>query len=279
MNNSIYPCLWFNGQAKQAADFYCAIFNNAKITVDTPMVVNFELEGKKFMGLNGGPQFTTNPSISFFVTYADGAQVEKVWNQLSAGGSALMPLGQYPWSEKYGWVKDQFGVSWQVMQAASQPNMQTINASFLFTNAQLGRAKEAIDFYTGIFPNSAKHHQALYETGDPQPAGLLKFGHFTLNNETFSAMDGPGGHDFIFNEGLSFVIDCDNQEEIDFYWERLTDGGSESQCGWLKDKFGISWQVVPTVLGKLMTDPERAQRVMQAFLKMKKFDIATLMNA
>ena len=138
--NPIYPCLWFDGQAKQAAEFYCSVFKNSKITTDTPMVVLFELNGNKFMGLNGSPNFK-------------------------------------------------------------------------------------------------------------------------------------------FNEAVSFVVDCEDQAEIDHFWNKLTEGGEESMCGWLKDKFGVSWQIVPKVLGKLMMDPEKAPRVVQAFMKMKKFDIETLMNA
>lgn len=140
MTNQIYPCLWFDGQAKAAADFYCSIFENSKITTDTPMVVNFELNGKKFMGLNGGPMYKFSPATSF-------------------------------------------------------------------------------------------------------------------------------------------VVECETQEEIDFYWEKLGDGGIYNQCGWLDDRFGVSWQVVPTLLGKLMADPEKAPKVMEAFMKMKKFDIEKLINA
>jgi predicted 3-demethylubiquinone-9 3-methyltransferase (glyoxalase superfamily) len=92
-------------------------------------------------------------------------------------------------------------------------------------------------------------------------------------------MDGPGEHAFAFNEAVSFVVDCKDQEEIDYYWNKLTEGGQESQCGWLKDQFGISWQIVPAILGKLMSDPEKAPRVMQAFMQMKKFDIEKLIQA
>jgi predicted 3-demethylubiquinone-9 3-methyltransferase (glyoxalase superfamily) len=141
MANNIYPCLWFDGQAQAAAKFYCSVFKNSKIKADNQMVVEFELDGKKFIGLNGGPHFK-------------------------------------------------------------------------------------------------------------------------------------------FNEAVSFVIDCETQEEIDYYWEKLTaDGGSESNCGWLKDKYGVSWQVVPTILPKLLSNPDKAQKVMEAYMKMKKFDIKTLENA
>lgn len=137
----MYPCLWFDGKAKEAATFYCSVFKNSEITAENPMVVRFELNGIPFMALNGGPMFQ-------------------------------------------------------------------------------------------------------------------------------------------FNEAVSYVIECTTQEEIDFYWDKLTaDGGQESQCGWLKDKFGFSWQIVPSILSVLMNDPEKAPKVIEAFMKMKKFDIATLMNA
>ncbi|ETZ21422.1 VOC family protein [Pedobacter sp. V48] len=140
MTKQIYPCLWFDGQAEAAATFYCGIFKNSKITSANPMVVNFELNGQRFTGLNGGPEFR-------------------------------------------------------------------------------------------------------------------------------------------FNEAISFTVDCDNQQEIDHYWNSLiADGGSEGRCGWLKDKFGVSWQIVPSNLAELLSDPAKAEKVMQAFLKMNKFDIATLEN-
>ncbi len=139
MNNEISLCLWFNGQAKEAAEFYCSIFSNSKITSANPMMVTFELNGRKMMGLNGGPQFK-------------------------------------------------------------------------------------------------------------------------------------------FNEAASLVVNCENQEEIDYYWIKLTEGGEESMCGWLQDKYGLSWQIVPTILGKLVSDPEKGPRVVQAFMKMQKFDIQTLLN-
>ena len=140
MTNQIYPCLWFDGQAQAAAKFYCSIFKNSKITADNQMVVTFELNGKKFMGLNGGPQYKFSPAVSF-------------------------------------------------------------------------------------------------------------------------------------------VIDCETQEQIDYYWEKLGEGGTYNQCGWLDDKFGVSWQVVPTILPELLSNPDSAQNVIAAYMKMKKFDIKTLENA
>jgi predicted 3-demethylubiquinone-9 3-methyltransferase (glyoxalase superfamily) len=280
MNNKIYPCLWFDGKAKEAAEFYCTIFENSKITANNPLVVTFEICGKKIMALNGGPMFSINPSISIFVTSNNDNEIENYWNKLSkGGGTAMMPLDKYPWAEKYGWIKDKFGMTWQLMVGDLGQTGQKITTSFLFSNKQYGNAREAITFYTSIFPNSKIHHQELYKAGEPQPEGYLKFGHFTLNNEVFAAMDGPGDHAFTFNEGLSLVVECENQNEIDLYWEKLTAGGEESKCGWLKDKFGVSWQIIPVVLGKLMSDPEKGKRVMQVVMQSVKFDIAALQNA
>lgn len=279
MNINIFPCLWFDGQAKAAADFYCSVFSNSKITTETPMVVNFEIEGKKIMGLNGGPMFKINPSISLFVTCQSNEEIEGIWNKLMVGGKAMMPLDTYPWSEKYGWVADRFGMTWQLMIGELPFDGQKIIPSFLFVGEQYGKAQQAIQSYTAIFPNSQTRILNIYEAGEPQPEGNLKFGQFSLGQNLFAAMDGFGSHDFQFNEGVSLVVECETQKEIDYYWEHLLKGGQESMCGWLKDQFGVSWQIVPKIIGSLITNPEKGPRVMQAVLKMKKLDIETLMNA
>lgn len=278
MKNQIYPCLWFDGNAKAAADFYCSVFKNSKITTDTPMVVNWEIDGQKFMGLNGGPMFKINPSISFFVVCETEKETDEVWQKLSDGGSALMPLDKYDWSEKYGWVQDKFGMSWQVSYGKLADVGQKFTPSFLFSSTQYGKGEKAVKFYTSVFQPSSVTGILLYKEGESQPAGNLMHAQFTLNGNVFMAMDGPG--DFTFSEGLSLVVECETQKEIDYHWNKLTaDGGQESMCGWLRDKFGVSWQIVPSVLGRLMTDPGKAGKVMQVVMKSKKFDIAELENA
>jgi predicted 3-demethylubiquinone-9 3-methyltransferase (glyoxalase superfamily) len=279
MNNNIHPCLWFDGNAKTAAEFYCSLFPNSKITADTPMVVNFVLAGQKFMGLNGGPIFKPNASISFMVISETDEEINELWKQLSEGGFIMMPLDKYGWSERYGFVQDRFGVSWQLMKGKYSDVNQKITPTLLFVGNSFGKAENAVKFYTEVFPQSSIDGILLYTKDEGEAAGTVKHSQFILDKKVFMAMDGAGNHSFAFNEGISFVVDCETQEEIDYYWNKLTEGGQESQCGWLKDQFGVSWQIVPTVLGKLMTDPEKAPRVMQAFMKMKKFDIATLMNA
>lgn len=277
MAQPIYPCFWFENQAKEAATFYCSLFEGAKITAENPMVVMMELDGKKYMHLNGGPMYKITPAISMFVTCETDQEIESLWEKLSYEGEAIMPLGTYPWSAKYAWVKDKFGLTWQLMLGEIPPHGEKIHPVFLFSNEQYGKARAALDHYAAIFPHSILHEQQLYAAAEGQPEGNLKFGHFNLNGAFFAAMDGPG--DFAFSEGFSLVVNCDTQEEIDHYWNMLTEGGSESQCGWVKDKFGVSWQIIPSVLGKLMSDPEKSGRVAQAFMQMKKMNIETLLNA
>jgi predicted 3-demethylubiquinone-9 3-methyltransferase (glyoxalase superfamily) len=278
MIHPIYTCLWFDGQAKEASEFYGSIFDNSKIISDTGMVVNFELEGQKFMGLNGGPNFKFNPSISFYVMCDSVDEVNEKWAKLIDGGKALMEIGTYPWSERYGWLEDKYGVSWQFNLQSNGDVGKKILPSLLFTQTQLGNAKRAIDFYTSIIENSRIIQEAPYpEGGDFE--GMLMYSSSILNGFPIVAMDGPADHRFVFNEAVSFVVECDTQEEIDYLWSTLTaEGGQESMCGWLKDRFGVSWQIVPSMLGKLMGDPEKGQRVIQAFLQMKKFEIQKLLD-
>jgi predicted 3-demethylubiquinone-9 3-methyltransferase (glyoxalase superfamily) len=279
MENSIYPCLWFDGKAKEAAEFYCSVFGDSRITSDTPMVVTFELSGQKFLGLNGGPQFTINPSISFFVVCETEEETNKTWNKLEKGGTVLMPLEKYHWSERYGWLQDRYGVSWQLSWGKIEDVGQKITPSLLFSGDNNGKAEEAMHFYTLIFKGSSIVGIYRYGKDDQDVEGNVAHEQFTLCNQVFMAMDSSQSQDYGFNEAISLVIDCKDQQQIDYYWDKLTNGGEESMCGWLKDRYGVSWQVVPSVLGELMTEPGRAEKVMQAFMKMKKLEIKKLVEA
>jgi predicted 3-demethylubiquinone-9 3-methyltransferase (glyoxalase superfamily) len=148
---------------------------------------------------------------------------------------------------------------------------------FLWYNTQ---AEEAAKFYTSIFPNSKINHVSRFNDAGPGANETVMVVQFELDGKPFLALN--GGPHFKFTEAVSFTIDCKNQQEVDHYWEKLTaDGGQESMCGWLKDKYGLSWQVTPTILAELMSDPDKqkAKRTMEAMLKMKKMDIATLQRA
>jgi len=145
------------------------------------------------------------------------------------------------------------------------------------------QAEEAAKFYTSVFKNSKIKNSTKYDEEASKAAGRPKGSvmtvEFELDGQAFVALN--GGPHFKFTEAVSFVIDCKSQEEVDYYWEKLTDGGEEVQCGWLKDKFGLSWQVVPSVLNEMLTDkdPEKSKRAMKAMLQMKKIDIAGLRKA
>lgn len=277
MKNLIHPCLWFDGQAKAAAQWYCSLFKNSSITADTPLVVKFELEGSEFMALNGGPEFKINPSISVFVLCESVEETNTLWQKLIEGGKALIPIDKYDWSERYGWLQDRFGLTWQISLNGDAPIQQKIRSCMLFTRERFGMAEKALNFYTSVFEHSSTDLLMHYPEGS-EHAGKVLYSEFKLNQQNLIAMDGPGVHDYTFNEGVSFVVECESQKEIDYYWEKLTEGGQESMCGWLKDQFGVSWQIVPAVLAELMSDPERGPKVMEAFMKMKKFDIDTLLK-
>ncbi|WP_339758825.1 VOC family protein [Algoriphagus aquimarinus] len=280
LNKPIYPCLWFDGNAKEAAKFYCSVFSDSAIVDENPMVVTFIAAGQKFMCLNGGPQFKFTPAISFYTIVQNEVEIQVVWDKLIVNGRALIPLDTYPWSKKYGWLQDEFGVTWQLTIDKPEFSDQKFIPALLFSGTNFGKAEEAINFYTSIFDDSDIKMISRYGADDPNGQdGSINHAHFELNGKLFAAMDSALVHDFDFNEALSFVIECRDQDQIDYFWEKLVEGGKESQCGWLKDKFGVSWQIVPEILSELMSDPERSGRVVQAFMKMNKFDIEELKNA
>jgi len=275
MTTPVYPCIWFDNQAKDAAALYCSLFKNSKIISETPTVVIFELNGKKIMALNGGPMYQITPSISLFAYCETLEETNCIWDVLFEDGDAFIPIGSYPWSERYGWLKDKFGMTWQISITGQKNGDLRILPSMLFVGNRFGRAAEAIRFYSGIFKKASTNVMVNYPENDPN-AGKTLYSEFSLNGEELIAMDGPGEHNYTFTEGVSLVIECENQEEIDYYWNKLTAGGEESMCGWLKDKFGVSWQVFPKILNWLISDPEKAPKVFESFQNMRKFEIDKL---
>jgi predicted 3-demethylubiquinone-9 3-methyltransferase (glyoxalase superfamily) len=294
----IVPHLWFDREAKEAAKFYCSVFPDSKITSITTLyntpsgntdIVLFEFWGYKFQAISAGPLFQFNPSISFMVNF-DPSQdkearqrIDEVWVNLMEGGKALMPLGEYPFSERYGWVQDRYGLSWQLIYTNPEGEERPlIIPSLLFVGDIYGKAEEASDFYLSVFKNTKRGTIARYPSGmEPDQESMVMFTDFKLEGQWFSAMDSAREHGFNFNESISFMVFCKDQEEIDYYWNKLSAVPEAEQCGWLKDKYGLSWQIVPAVMDKMMQDqdPEKIDRVTQSFLKMKKFDLATLQRA
>jgi predicted 3-demethylubiquinone-9 3-methyltransferase (glyoxalase superfamily) len=193
-----------------------------------------------------------------------------------------MELGEYPFSERFGWLEDRYGLSWQVNYVGQSEIKQKITPALLYVGDVCGKAEEAVNFYVSVFQNAKVDAVLRYGKGEePDKEGTLKYAAFTLEGDEFGAMDSAHEHAFAFNEAISFMVYCDTQEEIDYYWDALTAVPEAEQCGWLKDKYGISWQVVPTGMDEMMAsgDPEQIARVTEAFLKMKKFDLAELEKA
>lgn len=288
----IIPYLWFDGQAEEAAALYTSVFSNSAIesvtryggagadasgnTEGSVMTVNFRAARLEFVALNGGPQFAFTPAVSFFVSCHTQQEVDQVWAALSDGGEILMPLDRYPFSDRFGWANDRFGVSWQVNLSKGP---QTITPFLMFVGAQHGRAEEAIRLYTSLFDDSAISHIERFGSGEGETEGTVKQVAFTLARQAFMAMDSGLPHEFTFTEANSFLVNCNSQAEVDRLWEKLADGGEEQPCGWLKDRFGLSWQIIPTALFEMLSSPDRSEQVAQAMFQMKKLDIATLQRA
>ncbi len=210
-------------------------------------------------------------------------RIDNVWAKLSAGGNVLMPLDKYPFSERYGWVQDKYGLSWQLILTNPEGEERPIIIpSLLFVGDVYGKSEEASDSYLSIFTQSKRGAIVRYGAGQaPEKEGAVMFTDFMLKGQWFAAMDSARETGFKFNEAISLIVNCETQEEIDYYWEKLSDVPEVEQCGWLKDKFGVSWQIVPIVLSAMMqdNDAEKSGRVMKALLQMKKLDIETLERA
>jgi predicted 3-demethylubiquinone-9 3-methyltransferase (glyoxalase superfamily) len=305
----ITPCLWFDHNCEEAVNFYVSLFPNSKIDsikrypsgmqeehmkgMDGKILTAvFTLDNLTFQALDGGPIFSMNPSLSFFVNFDPlhnpnaARDIDAMWAKLSEGGKILMPFQEYPFSKRYGWVQDRFGTSWQLIftdpQGEERPR---IIPSLLFTQKAAGRAEEALNFYVSVFGGDSKVGSlAKYPAGMPHDKeGSLMFGEAKLAGQWLTAMDSADpGHQFTFNEGGSLVIETADQAETDALWQKLTsDGGQDSQCGWVKDKFGVSWQIVPKRMMELLSDPdlEKSNRALQAMMLMQKIDIAKLEKA
>ena len=287
----ITPFLWFDKEAGKAAEFYTSAFKAPKFksltTIDntpsgTVEIVPIELAGQDFTLMSAGPLFKFTPAVSFLVACDTKEEVETLWGKLSPGGKALMELGAYPFSEKYGWTQDRYGLSWQVMFMGDRKWKQKITPTLMFVGDNCGKAEEAIHTYTSVFHESQIRDIFRYgKEAAPDREGTVAHAAFTLDGQGFAVMDSAREHNFTFNEALSFVVNCETQEEIDYYWGKLSADLKAEQCGWLKDKYGVSWQVVPTILSQLLGDKDRtkAARVTQAIMKMKKFDIEGLKQA
>lgn len=312
-SQKIVPSLWFDKQCEEAMNFYVSAFSGlsgegkeSKIIsikryeegMETPGIENmvekvltgiFELEGYRFMALDGGPEFTINPSISFMVNFDPSVNsdarnnLDKLWNRFSSDGKVLMELQEYPFSEHYGWIQDKFGVSWQLFLSDPEGDHRPfIVPSLLFAGEVSGKAEEASDFYMSAFESSKRGTLERYPAGmEPEKEGTVMYSDFMIEDQWFAVMDSAQAHEFSFNESISFLVNCNDQTEVDNLWDKLSHVPESEVCGWLKDRYGVSWQIIPEKLGELLSDPdkERATRVLNSMLHMKKIVISELEEA
>lgn len=290
MAQKIVPNLWCQYNAREVADFYLAAFPGARIVggstypesveagladfqesfAGKDLTIDIELYDYRFTLINAGSEFSPTPAISFFVNFDPSRDeqarehLEKLWEKLLDGGKALMPLQEYPFSKYYGWVQDKFGVSWQLIltNPYGEPRPMIV-PSLMFVNEKAGTAERAMEHYIATFPDSrlgtvARHEAAMA----PVKQGDIMFADFALTGEWFAAMDAPMQHDFDFTEGISLAVSCEDQVEIDRLWAALSAHPENEQCGWCKDEFGVSWQIVPENIEELMQKPDAFKTMM-----------------
>ncbi len=281
----ITPNLWFDGNVREAAEFYTSIFPDGRITggskypeskeegladfqldlAGKDLTIDFSLSGFSLTGINAGPEFKGNPANSFFVNFDPSKDpdardnLDKLWTKLLEGGKALMPLQKYDWSEHYGWVEDKFGYSWQLIltDPTGDPHPMIIPA-LMFGGPVQNRAKEAMDYYIDVFKDSKPGLTVPYgpaANGVLTPESIM-FADFQLAGQWFVAMDAGAKQDFTFTEAVSYSVICKDQAEIDYFWDKLSASSENEQCGWCKDKFGVSWQIIPANMEELMARPD-----------------------
>lgn len=304
MPQKIIPHLWFDTQAVEAAEFYTTVFGgdsqvtHKSVIKDTPSgdcdIVGFSIWGYEFMAISAGPLFQFNPSISMMINFDPSqdehaeTRIDEIWNQLVEGGKALMPLDEYPFSKRYGWVQDKYGFSWQLILTNPEGEERpAIIPSLLYVTDSCTAAEEATGLYLSVFQNapsaaeqeSKRGAMSRYPAGmEPNKEGSIMFTDFQLAGQWFIAMDGSSQmHEFKFNEAVSLMVNCRNQEEIDYFWEKLSAVPDAEQCGWIKDAYGVSWQIVPAHMNELMS--QNMEKTTPVMLNMKKIIIADLEKA
>jgi predicted 3-demethylubiquinone-9 3-methyltransferase (glyoxalase superfamily) len=276
MIHPVFPCLWLPGDAKKTAAFYCSVFKDSEITLDFELATTASLGGKKFSFLNARDSNGFNPTQSFFVIFTDKEELISAHNNLREHGSDLMPLGEYPWSRQYAWIQDRLKINWQLFLEDSGAKSNLLIPSLMFTGSNNGKAEEAINYYTKIFPQSGIDFISRYGQADNDIEGNINHARFSLSGTLFAAHDSSMMKDISFNDSISFVAECDTQDEIDYLWKELTLNGKEGNCGWLTDKFGVSWQVIPANLGEALRDSPGHEKNLKELLKMKKIIMSKL---
>lgn len=286
----ITPNLWFDGNASEAAEFYTGVFPGGTIIggskypanaeegladfqkdlAGKDLTVDISLGGHDFTLINAGSEFKATPANSFLVNFdpsKDEQAVERidhVWNVLIDGGEALIEIGEHPFSKRYGWVRDKYGFSWQLMLTNPEGEPRPfIIPDLLFGAGVQNQAEAAMRYYASVFEDSLVNVVARYpEDNPPVVKDAVMFGEFKLAGQWFAAMDSAVPQTTTFTEAVSYAVVCKDQAEIDAFWEKLSAVPASEQCGWCKDKFGVSWQIVPENMEELMKKPSAFKAMM-----------------
>lgn len=290
----IVPNIWTNRSADEAADFYLAAFPEARIVEKTTypqdglldfqqefagktLGISLEIGGYQLMLINAGDEFTLTPAISFFLNFDPAFRVDargdldRVWQALAADGQVLMDLGEYPFSKRYGWVQDKFGVNWQIILTDPEGEPRPfVVPNLMYSGPAQNQAAEAVDFYLEVLPESKLGSRVTYPAAQgPATEDSVIFSDFQVYGHWLSAMDSGVEQPFSFNPGVSLQINVSGQAELDRIWAELSAVPEAEQCGWLTDRYGVSWQVTPDNLDELLAKPGAFAR----FLQMKKIQI------
>ena len=282
MDQVITPAMWCDGTADEAAQFYTDVFRDASIAEQAPgIVTTVSIHGFRLSLINGGNQYAPNPSISCILNFDPllfGGEeqardyLDELYERLSTGG-VLMELGEYPFSPRYAWVRDRFGMTWQLMLTDPDGDPRPfVIPSFMFGGTNHAHAEEATNAWIALFDNARRGALYRYEEGRPLDAGTVMFTDFTLRGTWMAATDSGTFHDFTFTPGVSMIVSCRDQEEIDRYWAGLSAVPEAERCGWCVDRWGVSWQVVPYNIAELMADAATRDKI----LHMGKIDLTKL---
>ncbi|MGP6172926.1 VOC family protein [Corynebacterium sp. A21] len=276
----VIPNIWIQRVADEAADFYVNAIPDTQLvdTVKYPgeglpdfqadfagktLTNTLEIDGYKFVLINAGEEFTPNSSISFILNFdpsfrADArGDLDRTWEKLTAEGTVFMELGEYPFSPHYGWVQDRYGVSWQLMLTNPEGVPRPfIVPTMMFAGPVQNKATEATDHYLAVLPNAALGNRVTYpEPQGPVTTESIMFSDFQIDGEWLAAMDSGVEQHTTFNEGVSLQINAEDQAELDQIWSALSSLPEAEICGWCKDRWGVSWQVVPENINELMERP------------------------
>lgn len=268
----ITPCIWHSANLSEMVDYYTTIFPNVEVRSQSEMLVELTMGGKLFRFLAGNTSELPNPSISFYHLCTTKDEAYELWERLSLDGQEMVPLDSYPWSPLYGWISDKFGISWQIAVHEWEEIGQKITPAFLFVNQYAGKARPAIELYSRLFDKFDLDGIMYFDETEK----MIQHSQFALNGQKFMFMDSPEPHEFTFNNGISFMVECEDQAEIDHYWNAITRYGKEGMCGWCTDEFGVAWQIYPRKLSELMSNPETARRTAENFRNMKKIVVDEL---